>query len=325
MNSKTTIRGAASRSFGPITYEGSSSHNLGIVQRITVNDQSQGLNPLWVLQNGAPAWAQVPDIDPSVGNGSNVPYYNGKAASTPSDEITYAFNIERQLTSNSVVEVGYVGTLAANIQSNLLAYNQLNYANLPANLNPFTASGRTLLNSLVGSAAANAAGITPPWSGFNTLWGTGATVAQSLRPYPQYSTVDTINGQGDRIGHSTYHSMQVKFSKRYSSGLTVQASYVLSKLLTDSDSRQRHAGRPIQPQAGKVDCLLRPDPRGEAQLRVRAALRKGEAVPERQERGFRHPRRLALLRNSGVLRAGRPSVWEPPSASPSSTEETGPR
>jgi hypothetical protein len=237
VNSKTAIRGAASRSFGPITYVGSSSHNLGIVQRITVTDQSQGLNPLWVLQNGAPAWAQVPDIDPSVGNGSNVPYYNGKAASTPSDELTYAFNVERQLTGNSVLEVGYLGTLAAHIQSTLLAYNEIYYPNLSAALNPFTAAGRTLLNSQVGSVAANAAGITPPWSGFNALWGTGATVAQSLRPFPQYSTVDTINGQGDRIGHSTYHSMQVKFSHRYSSGLTVQASYVLSKLITDADSQ----------------------------------------------------------------------------------------
>ncbi|MGA2267983.1 MAG: carboxypeptidase regulatory-like domain-containing protein [Bryobacteraceae bacterium] len=236
LNNKTTIRGAASRSFGPLTYEGSSSHNLGIVQRITVSDQSQGLNPLWVLQNGAPAWSQVPNIDPSVGNGSNVPYYNGKTASTPSDELTYAFNIERQLTANSVLEVGYVGTLAAKIQSNILAFNQLNVAKLPASLNPFTASGRTLLNSLVGQTAANAAGITAPWSGFNTLWGTGATVAQSLRPFPQYSAVDTVNGQGDKIGHSTYHAMQVKFSHRYSAGLTVQASYVLSKILTDSDA-----------------------------------------------------------------------------------------
>ncbi|MGO9259125.1 MAG: carboxypeptidase regulatory-like domain-containing protein [Bryobacteraceae bacterium] len=235
LNNKTTIRGGASRSFGPLTYEGSSSHNLGIVQRITVNDQSQGLNPLWVLQNGAPAWAQVPDIDPSVGNGSNVPYYNGKASSTPSDELNYSFNIERALTNNTMVEVGYVATMAAKIQSNLLYYNQLNLATLPANLNPFTSSGKTLLNSLVGSAAANAAGITPPWSGFNALWGTGATVGQSLRPYPQYSAVDTLNGQGDKIGHSTYNAMQVKVAKRYSSGLTVQASYVLSKLLTDSD------------------------------------------------------------------------------------------
>jgi hypothetical protein len=257
LNSKTAIRGAASRSFGPITYVGSSSHNLGIIQRITVNDQSQGLSPLWVLQNGAPAWAQVPNINPSVGNGSNVPYYNGKAASTPSDELTYAFNIERQVTANSAVEVGYLGTLAAGIQSALLAYNQLYYPTLPANLSPFTAAGRTLLNSQVGSAAANAVGITPPWPGFNALWGTGATVAQSLRPFPQYSTVDTINGQGDRIGHSTYHSMQVKFSHRYSSGLTVQASYVLSKLLTDADSGsgtpEDHYNRRLEKSIGSYD------------------------------------------------------------------------
>ncbi|MGO9966497.1 MAG: carboxypeptidase regulatory-like domain-containing protein [Bryobacteraceae bacterium] len=240
VNDKTTIRAAASRSFGPITYEGSSSHNLGIIQRLTVNDQSQGLSPLWVLQNGAPAWAQVPDINPSVGNGANVPYYNGKAASTPSDELNYSFNVERLLTANTVVELGYVSTFAARIGSNILAYNQIDFNNLPADLNPFTSSGRTLLNSLVGGAAANAAGIVPPWSGgtqtFNQLWGTGATVGQSLRPYPQYSTVDTIDGQGDRIGHSTYNAMQLKFTKRYSSGLTIQASYVFSKLLTDSDS-----------------------------------------------------------------------------------------
>src|ERR1035437_1462933 len=257
LNSKTAIRGAASRSFGPITYVGSSSHNLGIIQRITVNDQSQGLSPLWVLQNGAPAWSQVPNINPSVGNGSNVPYYNGKAASTPSDELTYAFNIERQLSSNSAVEVGYLGTLAAHIQSTLLAYNEIYYPNLPATLSPFTASGRTLLNSQVGSAAANAAGITPPWSGFNTLWGTGATVAQSLRPFPQYSTVDTINGPGDRIRHSTYHSMQVKFSHRYSSGLTVQASYVLSKLITDADSQgsgpEDHYNRALEQSIASYD------------------------------------------------------------------------
>ena len=96
----------------------------------------------------------------------------------------------------------------------------------------------------------------PPWSGFNALWGTGATVAQSLRPFPQYSAVDTINGQGDKIGHSTYHSMQVKFTKRYSAGLTVQASYVLSKMLTDSDSGGSEPEDQYNRSSGKVDCIL---------------------------------------------------------------------
>ena len=123
--------------------------------------------------------------------------------------------------------------MATDIQSSLLAYNQIHYPNLPANLNPFTAGGTAELADLLG----------PPLtrryhgalSGFNTLWGTGATVAQSL-PLPEVFTGDTINGGGDRIGHSTYNSMELKFSHRYSAGLTVQASYVFSKSLTDADN-----------------------------------------------------------------------------------------
>lgn len=236
LDSKTVVRGSATRSYGPITHIGSSSHNLGFVVRLTNADTSQGLSPLWQLKNGALAWQPPPKIDPSVGNGASAPFYNGRNAITPSAELTYSLNLQRQLTGSFVVEAGYLATLASNIQSSLLAFNQLNYRELPAALSPFTSAGRTVLNSQVGSAAANAAGVVAPWAGFNALWGSGATVAQSLRPFPQYSTIDTTNGQGDRIGHSTYHSMQLKFTKRYSGGLTLQGSYVLSKMLTDADA-----------------------------------------------------------------------------------------
>ena len=127
------------------------------------------------------------------------------------------------------------------------------YRSLPASLSPFTAAGRTALGSLVGSAAAVAAGVTaPPWTcgagssascvPFNTLYGSSATVSQALRPFPQYTTINTLDGGGDRIGHSTYHSLMIKFDKRMASGLTVQASYKVSKLLTDSDSTTSAAG-----------------------------------------------------------------------------------
>jgi hypothetical protein len=117
----------------------------------------------------------------------------------------------------------------------LLAFNQIPYRNLPANLNPFTAAGRTLLNSPITSAAAVAAGLTPPYPLFTHDFGPSVSVAQALRPYPMYARIDTISGGGDRLGHSTYNSMELKLSKRYSAGLTLQASYVLSKALTDSD------------------------------------------------------------------------------------------
>jgi len=236
LDSKTTLRGAATRSYGPVINPMGSTHYSGFVQQITASDTSQGLNPLYTLQGGAPYWAPVPMIDPSVANATNIPYYNGATATRGSGELTYAFNIQRQLGTNMVAEVGYLATLASDIQSTLLAYNQIDYRKLPANLNPFTASGRTLLNSRIDSAAASAAGIKTPFAAFTKLFGSGATVGQASRPYPQYALIDTIAGGGDRLGHSTYHSMQLKLSRRYSAGLTVQASYVLSKALTDSDS-----------------------------------------------------------------------------------------
>jgi len=236
VDSKTTIRGAATRSYGPVINPLGSTHYLGFVQQITASDTSQGLTPLFTLAQGAPYWAPVPDIDPSVSNGnSNVPYYNGNTATRGSGELTYALNVQRQIGSSMVAEVGYLATLASDIQSSLLALDGLQYRSLPASLNPFTAAGRTLLNSPITSAAAVAAGITPPYPLFTQNFGSGATVAQALRPYPMYGRVDTISGGGDRLGHSTYHSMALKFSKRYSAGLTVQGSYNLSKLLTDSD------------------------------------------------------------------------------------------
>ncbi|HYL38505.1 MAG TPA: TonB-dependent receptor, partial [Bryobacteraceae bacterium] len=238
LNTKTTVRGAATRSYGPVINPLGSTHYTGFVQQITVStDPSQGLTPLFTLQGGAPYWAPVPQIDPSVANGNtNVPYYNGKTATRESGELTYAFNIQRQLGASMFVEVGYLGVLASDIQSSLLADNQIDYRNLPSNLSPFTASGRSLLTSQINSAAARAAGITSPFAAFTTVFGTGATVGQALRPYPQYALIDTISGGGDRLGHSTYHSMEVKLSRRYSAGLTLQASYVLSKALTDSDN-----------------------------------------------------------------------------------------
>ena len=165
VNNKTTIRGSATRSFGPVAGIGQSSHNLGFAVRLTVGNSSGGLNPAWNLKDGAPAWPPPPTLDPAVGIGTNPPYYGGNQANRPDSELNYTFNIQRQITPTSVIEVGYLATLASDITSNFLAINQVPYRSLPASLSPFTAAGRTALGSLVGSAAAIAAGVTaPPWT-----------------------------------------------------------------------------------------------------------------------------------------------------------------
>jgi hypothetical protein len=248
INDKTVIRAAATRSFGPLAGIGQSSHQLGFVIRATVSDQSGGLYPLYVLSQGPGVNMTLPNIDPGVGVGLNPPSYgkNGNNAARSDAELNYSFNIQRQITHTSSIEVGYLATLASDITSNFLAYNQVPYRSLPASLSPFTAAGRTALGSLITSPVVLAAGATLPWTcgsgsssecqSFTQVWGTGGTVTQAYRPYPQYGAIDTINGGGDRIGHSTYHAALVKYNKRLGNGLTIQAAYTFSKLLTDTDS-----------------------------------------------------------------------------------------
>ena len=245
IDSKTVIRAAASRSFGPVAGIGQSSHQLGYAIRDTVNNPSN-VFPVYILNNGPGINLNLPDIDPGVGVGQNPPSYgfNGSSADKPDDELNYSFNIQRQITNTSSVEVGYVATFASDITSDFLADNQLRFRNLPPALSPFTAAGRAVLSSQITSATAINAGAVLPWTcgtgsaaeciPFTQLWGTGATVTQANLPYPQYGTIDTTDGGGDRIGHSTYNALLAKFNKRFGNGLTLQSSYSFSKILTDS-------------------------------------------------------------------------------------------
>jgi hypothetical protein len=247
INDKTTIRASAARYFGPVEGANGSSHYLGFVIKSTATDTTNGIQPLWILQNGHPKYNQPPDIDPGCCNGlSAIPFWNGVNGNRPSGELGYSFALQRQVSSTSSLEADYMATLASHLTSNILALNQVPYLSLPASLNPFTASGRTALGSLVGSAAAIAAGVAPPWTctansspecvSFNALWGNGASVTQAMRPFPQYGYIDSQLGGGDRAGHSTYHSMMIKYNKRMGRGLTVQASYTFSKWLGDADA-----------------------------------------------------------------------------------------
>ncbi len=246
INSKTTVRASASRYYGPVEGNNGSSHYLGFVIKSTAADTTNGIQPLWLLKNGHPQLTPPPNINPSVANGqSSIPYWNGITGNTPSAELGYSFDIERQVTGSSSLDLGYMSTLASDIPSNILAINQVPYRSLPASLSPFTTSGRAALGSIIGSAAANAAGANAPWtcpSGstvcvpFTTLWGSQASVTQAYRPYPMYGSIDTNLGGGGRIGHSTYNAMIIKYNKRTSKGLTVQASYKLSKWLGNADA-----------------------------------------------------------------------------------------
>jgi hypothetical protein len=125
-------------------------------------------------------------------------------------------------------EIQYSGVMGEHLQTELLDYNQIS----PSYLTKFgtVAQSITVLNSQITSATGKASGVPLPYPTFT------GTVAQALRPFPQYNVIDTYAGEGDHSGHSTYNAAIVKLQKRLSAGLTFEGSYVFSKLLTDSDS-----------------------------------------------------------------------------------------
>jgi hypothetical protein len=80
----------------------------------------------------------------------------------------------------------------------------------------------------------NPNGAASPYPGFLTDWGSGVSLQQALRPFPQYSYIYTDVLQN--IGQSSYESLQATLEHRLAAGLSMQASFTWEKILTDADS-----------------------------------------------------------------------------------------
>ena len=225
---KTVIRAAYARSYGALVSVSGSTHNSGYTLTQTFSNSSNGVTPTFLVDNGLPPWTAPPFINPAVSNGTNVAWFQGNETTKLPAYDNFNFSIQRQLKNSFVAEVQYSGVMGEHLQTSLLDYNQIS----PAYLTKFgtVAQSITVLNSQITSAAGLASGVPKPYPTFT------GTVAQALRPFPQYNVIDTYAGQGDHSGHSTYHALIVKLQKRLANGLTFQGSYVFSKLLTDSDS-----------------------------------------------------------------------------------------
>ena len=59
------------------------------------------------------------------------------------------------------------------------------------------------------------------------------TVAQNIRPFPQWATGGPTSFLGPPEGKTWYDALQTKVTKRFSHGLSAQASFVWSKGLDD--------------------------------------------------------------------------------------------
>ena len=132
---------------------------------------------------------------------------------------SWSFSVQRQVGWNTMLTFVYT----ANRDSHLSGYN-INPISQPY---PSVLQYGSLLTQNINSAAARAAGFTAPYASFASQFGGGATVYQTLKPFPQYSNVSRTF---DQSATSHYNAFQVQADKHMSNSLNFLASITLPQL-----------------------------------------------------------------------------------------------
>jgi hypothetical protein len=218
---KTVIRGGyglSSPGYFGVFSSGNGLPNYGWSATVTPTTQDNGVTPAFNWNQGFPTIPVVPNLSPTLLNGSNVNYVN-PAVPKPGRSENVNFGVQREIPLGIVLTADYVGNFSRGLPNNtVVTLNQLD---------PKFLSLGPLLLQKVNSPAAIAAGIPLPYPGFT------GSVAQALRPYPQYQR---INQLATPEGYVEYNALQVTVQKHTGSGLSFLGAYTLSKQLTDAST-----------------------------------------------------------------------------------------
>jgi len=164
----------------------------------------------------------------------------------------WSIGLQHEILPNLMIEANYVGNRGAWFTAPLLdnqAFNGLTQ-NILSNLTTAGPGGSGLYGATSNMSFTNPADYTllnTPISSPNVIakfpllanpsnvypgFPNSETLAQALRPYPQWFGVPPF--LGPPMGDTWYDSLQIKLTKRYSHGLTVQGAYTWSKGLTNA-------------------------------------------------------------------------------------------
>jgi hypothetical protein len=165
-------------------------------------------------------------IVPNPGQINPPPYYIDPEAGRPSRTMQYNVTVQRQLAPRTALEASYVGNRAVWLQSDMMDLNA-NTAGIFAEhgLDITNPANEALLLSPMNSPQVQSAGFVAPYSGFPT----GLTLAQALRPYPQFSAISTL---WPMRGNTWYDGLQLKLTQRAWRGLTGTVGYTFQKELS---------------------------------------------------------------------------------------------
>jgi hypothetical protein len=157
---------------------------------------------------GVPAAGSAVNYDRSQLNNQSIPW-NQRGFGRPGFYQTWGASAQQLVTTDLIFTLGYLGSRGTHLGSNLLSVN-----NLPV------------------SDFSLGADLTKPASSLPYPTFSG-TVAQSLRPFPQYAFINTA-AFGENRGQLSYNALIAKLERRFHNGLNLLASYTWSKMLTDT-------------------------------------------------------------------------------------------
>jgi hypothetical protein len=250
---KTVFRAGSAISYG--SQADQAGLNVSVPDFLGLTPPGYGL-PAAILKNGDPyapgnvygnpvltfqTFQQTP-LYPAPNNGSTPPSSPFISIAPNADRLPRIFQwsigFQREIVKDMVIEAAYVGNRGAWWTAPLLS--QLNYNGITPQqlqskygLNVANPADAQLLNTPISSPAViarfpNLANPNSVYQGFPS----GEPLIAALVPYPQwYGGVPPFLGPPD--GDTWYDSLQVKFTKRYSHGLTVQGAYTYQKELTN--------------------------------------------------------------------------------------------
>jgi hypothetical protein len=180
----------------------------GTFNRVSTDN---GLTPAGFLADGLPAFEASSTISPTLLNGQSAPYIDSSSWKLPRTQ-NWSVTLQRLLGSRTTVEASYVGLRGSRQNAHLMRnINQVD---------PKYLSLGALLTQSVTSPAAVSAGIQIPYPGFV------GSVAQALRPYPQYQTLTSFYA---KPGENTYNALELRLSQRLIRGVSFDVHYTRSR------------------------------------------------------------------------------------------------
>jgi hypothetical protein len=171
-------------------------------------------NPAFVLRNG-PSVAPIPQT-PTAGLGQGVFAVDGTLGSGSVQQ--WNVSLQRELATNTTVEVSYVGS-------------NITHVGIPdTNVNQLSVSQLTQGASLLTRVANPYFGLIPRSS---SLGDPTIPIAQLLKPFPQYTTVSIYR---NNVGTTRYQGLGLSVRQRFAHGLSYSMAYTRSRLLDDASS-----------------------------------------------------------------------------------------